>query len=509
MEEIIKTLSDWVWSDYFIYLCLLAGLYFSVRTGFLQITAIKEMLRLLFGKKSSDRGISPFQAFALAISGRVGTGNIIGVATAIALGGPGAIFWMWVIAFLGAASAFAESTLAQIYKEEKDGQYLGGPAFYIQKGLGVKWYAMVFAITTLVSTWLLLPGIQSNSISNAITNVSGIGFYSILGFEVNLVGLFIVFLLMLIIFGGVKRLSKVAEIIVPFMAGAYILMALIICGINYQAIPDVFGLIFSAAFNQEAMFSGVFGMAIAWGVKRGIYSNEAGQGTAPHAAAAAAVKHPAQQGLVQAFSVYVDTMFICTMTGLMILFTGQYNVRNPDFAENPQINEYVVQHIDGSYDYTAFTQLAVSQHFSSFGETFIAVSLFFFAFTTIMAYYYYAETNLNFIFGKRNNKLLLQALRIIFLIIVYMGTVHTADMAWAIGDIGVGLMAWVNFIAILLLSRIVFKVWKDYQRQKKEGHEDPIFVAKNLGIKNAETWKDINERLRSEDELEDVRNQTN
>src|SRR5690606_1450132 len=223
------------------------------------------------------------------------------------------------------------------------------------------------------------------------------------------------------------------------------------------------------------MFSGVFGMAIAWGVKRGIYSNEAGQGTAPHAAAAAAVKHPAQQGLVQAFSVYVDTIFVCTATALMILFTGQYNVRNPEITTNPQVNEYIVQHIDGSYDYTAFTQLALSQHFSSFGETFVAISLFFFAFTTIMAYYYYAETNLNFIFGKRNNKVYLRILQIVFLVAVYMGTVHTADLAWAIGDIGVGLMAWVNFIAILLLSKTVFKVWKDYQRQKKEGHEDPIF----------------------------------
>src|SRR5690554_662570 len=260
MEEIIKIVSNWVWSDYFIYLCLLAGLYFSIRTGFLQITAVKEMLRLLFGKKSSDRGISPFQAFALAISGRVGTGNIIGVATAIALGGPGAIFWMWVIAFLGAASAFAESTLAQIYKEEKNGKYLGGPAFYILKGLGVKWYAMLFAFITLVSTWLILPGIQSNSMSNAITNVSGIGFYSLLGFEFNLIGLFIIALLSLIIFGGVKRLSQVAEIVVPFMAGAYILIALTIIGLNYEAIPDVIGLIFSAAFNQEALFSGVFGI---------------------------------------------------------------------------------------------------------------------------------------------------------------------------------------------------------------------------------------------------------
>lgn len=509
MEEIIKVISDWVWSDYFIYLCLIAGLYFSVRTGFLQVTAIREMLRLLFGKKSSDKGISPFQAFALAISGRVGTGNIIGVATAIALGGPGAVFWMWMIAFLGAASAFAESTLAQIYKEEKNGKYLGGPAFYILKGLGVKWYAMLFAFITLVSTWLLLPGIQSNSMSNAITNVSGIGFYSILGFEFNLIGLFIIALLSLIIFGGVKRLSQVAEIVVPFMAGAYILIALTIIGLNYEAIPDVIGLIFSAAFNQEALFSGVFGMAIAWGVKRGIYSNEAGQGTAPHAAAAAAVKHPAQQGLVQAFSVYVDTLFVCTATAFIILFTGQYNVRNPAFTDNPQASEYVVQNIDAAHDYTAFTQLAVSQHFDSFGETFVALSLFFFAFTTIMAYYYYAETNLNFIFGKRNNKWLMLVLRIVFLLAVYMGTVHTADMAWAIGDIGVGLMAWVNFIAILLMSKVVFKVWDDYRQQKKQGKNEPIFVAENLGIKNADTWKEINERIRSAEELEKARNQTN
>ena len=205
---------------------------------------------------------------------------------------------------------------------------------------------------------------------------------------------------------------------------------------------------------------------------------------------------------------YVDTIFVCTATALMILFTGQYNVRNPEFTTNPQANEYIVQHIDGTYDYTAFTQLAVSQHFSSFGETFVAISLFFFAFTTIMAYYYYAETNLNFILGKRNNKIYLRILQIVFLVTVYMGTVHTADLAWAIGDIGVGLMAWVNFIAILLLSKIVFKVWKDYLHQKKQGREDPIFVAKNLGIKNADTWKDINDRLRPDDELEEVRNQT-
>lgn len=278
------------------------------------------MLRLLFDGKSSDKGVSSFQAFAIAISGRIGTGNIAGVATAIAMGGPGAVFWMWVIAFLGSASAFVEATLGQVYKQVINGQYRGGPAYYIEKGLGIKWYAILFAIATVLSTAIFLPGVQSNSIALSMQNAFDV--------PVAYTGAGIVILLGLIIFGGVKRIGKVAEIVVPFMAGGYILMAIVIMILNLSEIPSVFSLIVRSAFDLEPAFGGIFGMAVAWGVKRGIYSNEAGQGTAPHAAAAE-VSYPAKQGLVQAFSVFVDTLFVCTATAFMILFTGKYIVASP------------------------------------------------------------------------------------------------------------------------------------------------------------------------------------
>lgn len=287
MDDIINLISSYVWSYALIGLCALTGIYFSIRTGFLQIVYIKDMVRLLFSGEKSDKGITPFQAFSLAISGRVGTGNIVGVATAIAMGGPGAIFWMWLIAFLGSASAFIESALGQVYKQEIDGEYRGGPSYYIEKGLGIKWYAVLFAIITIMSCGLLLPGVQSNSISSALNNAFDIPIYNFVGIPINIVGFVIIGLLALIIFGGVKRLGQASEFIVPFMAGAYILMAIIIIGMNIHQVPSVLRLIFSSAFNQESLYSGVFGSAIAWGIKRGIYSNEAGQGTAPHAAAAA------------------------------------------------------------------------------------------------------------------------------------------------------------------------------------------------------------------------------
>src|SRR5690606_33324677 len=386
MDNIISSISNLVWSEVLIYLCLCTWLYFSIRTGFLQVTYLKDMLRLLFAKKKSDECISSFQAFALAISGRVGTGNIIGVATAIFYGGPGAVFWMWVIAFLGSASAFVEATLGQLYKQKEGNEFRGGPAFYIEKGLGVKWYAAIFAILTIVSAGLLLPGVQSNAIASSAFNA-----YQI---DPSYTGIAIVGLLVLIIFGGVKRLGTVAEFVVPFMAGGYILMTLIIIGINFQQIPEVFALIFKSAFSLDATFGGIIGMAIAWGVKRGIYSNEAGQGTAPHAAAAADVSHPAQQGLVQAFSVYVDTLFVCTATALMILFTGMYNVTNVDAAGQP--TTLLVEYLP-NVDYNGFTQAAVSHHFPGFGNGFVAIALFFFAFTTIMAYFYYADTNVAYL----------------------------------------------------------------------------------------------------------------
>lgn len=471
MEEIIGKINDLVWSNALILLCMGAGIYFSIVTRFVQLRYIKEMICLLFGGNSSSKGVSSFQAFAIAISGRIGTGNIAGVATAIAMGGPGAVFWMWLIAFLGSASAFIEATLGQIYKQVNNGQYRGGPAFYIEKGLGIKWYAIIFAVATILSTALFLPGVQSNSIALSMHNAFQI--------PVAYTGIAVAVLLGLIIFGGVKRIGKVAEIVVPFMAGAYILMAIIIMVMHIHQIPSVIMLIIKSAFNLEPAFAGVFGMAIAWGVKRGIYSNEAGQGTAPHAAAAAEVSHPVKQGLVQAFSVYVDTLFVCTATAFMILFTGQYNVMDPKGG-------FIIENLPGAKIGAEYTQYAVNSHFPTLGAGFVAISLLFFAFTTIMAYYYIAETNLSYL-DKKGNRWAVWILRILILTATFYGSVKTAEAAWTLGDIGVGVMAWLNVIAILLLRKPALKAFKDYQQQRKAG-KDPIFNAKALGIKNTDEW---------------------
>jgi alanine or glycine:cation symporter, AGCS family len=472
MEKIITAINDIIWSNALIILCLGTGIYFSIVTRFLQVRYLREMLRLLFKGESSDKGVSSFQAFSLAIAGRVGTGNIAGVATAITMGGPGAVFWMWMIAFLGSASAFIEATLGQIYKQVKDGQYRGGPAFYIEKGLGLKWYAVIFSIATILSTAFFLPGVQSNSIAT--------GMYNAFSTPTAVTGGVVVILLALIIFGGVKRLGRVAELVVPFMAAAYILMAVVIIMMNIKQVPEVFGLIMRSAFDVEPAFAGIFGMAVSWGVKRGIYSNEAGQGTAPHAAAAAEVSHPVKQGLVQAFSVYVDTLFVCTATALMILFTGKYNVANPGGG-------FLRENLPGVGTGPQYTQEAIANHFPSLGSPFVAIALFFFAFTTLMAYYYIAETNLSYLNKRGLKSWKLWALRILILSSVFYGSVKTAEVAWTLGDIGVGLMAWLNIIAILLLQKPALKALKDYQRQRKQ-KLDPHFNATALGIKNAEEW---------------------
>lgn len=472
MNELINNINSIVWSDALIVLCLGAGVYFSVITRFLQVRYLRDMVGLLFNGQASDKGVSSFQAFSMAIAGRVGTGNITGVATAIAMGGPGAVFWMWTIAFLGSASAFIEATLGQIYKQVKDGQYRGGPAFYIEKGLGMKWYAVVFAIATILSTALLLPGVQSNSIATSIHTAFNV--------SPAVTGVGVAVLLALIICGGVRRIGKVAEIVVPFMAAAYILMAVVIICMNITAVPAMFGLIFRSAFDLEPAFAGIFGLAVSWGVKRGIYSNEAGQGTAPHAAAAAEVTHPVKQGLVQGFSVYIDTLFVCTATAFMILFTGQYNVVNPEGG-------FLAENMPGVPIGPEFTQRAVDTYFPTLGAGFVAISLFFFAFTTIIAYYYIAETNLSYLDKKEKNKWIVWVLRLVIVFAVFYGSIRTAEIAWAVGDIGVGIMAWLNIVAIFLLRKPAMLALKDYAAQKKLGI-DPVFSAKKLGIKNADEW---------------------
>ncbi len=479
-EEIINTINQYVWSYPLIGLCLFAGIYFTIATKFLQVRHVGEMLRLLFKGKESERGISSFQALSIAISGRVGTGNIAGVATAIALGGPGAIFWMWVIAFLGATSAYVEATLGQIYKEVKNGEYRGGPAYYIEKGLGMRWYGILFAIATLMACGIFLPGVQSNSIASAVDTAFSIPNYASGGIIVALLGL--------VIFGGVKRIGQVAQFVVPFMATAYILMAIIIIAMNITRVPDVFMLIINSAFGIDQTFAGIIGMAIAWGVKRGIYSNEAGQGTAPHAAAAAEVSHPAKQGLVQAFSVYIDTLLVCTATAFMILFTNQFNVILD--GSDPKNIQYIVEHLPGVEYGPEFTQQAIESQLPGIGKAFVAIALMFFSFTTIMAYYYIAECNVAYMDRSGKHKWAIQALRIVILSATFAGTTMTAAGAWTLGDIGVGLMAWLNIVAILLLRKPALIALKDYQEQKRAG-KDPVFDPQRLGIKNAKIWEEM------------------
>lgn len=490
MEDIIKAIYDVIWSNWLVYLCLVAGLYFSCRTRFSQLRHIKEMVALLFKGEKSSQGISSFQALCTALAGRIGTGNIAGVATAIAMGGPGALFWMWAIAFLGAGSAFAESALAQIYKEEHEGQYRGGPAYYIEKGLGnntfSKWYGIIFAIVTVFATGLFLPGVQSNSIAVAVNNAFGISTW--------IIAAVIVILLGLIIFGGIKRISSAAELIVPFMGGLYILMSIVIIIVNIGDLPRVISLIFKSAFGAEAALGGIIGSTIAWGVKRGVYSNEAGQGTGPQAAAAAEVSHPAKQGLVQAFSVYVDTLFVCSATGFMILMTGTYNVMNE------ATGQMIVENLPGVEVGPIYTQNAVDTLIPGFGAAFVAIALFFFAFTTLMAYYYIAEVNLTYIVKKMNggksSLIFTNCLRLVLLGATIFGCVKTAEIAWMMGDIGVGSMAWLNIIDILALSNVVMKCFKDYENQMKAGvpREERTFDPIKLGIKNADYWVEKNKK---------------
>ncbi|MEH7442161.1 alanine/glycine:cation symporter family protein [Bacillus sp. JJ1122] len=475
MEVFVNWLNGILWSTPVIYIILGIGLLFSILTRFLQVRHIKDMVMLMFQGKSSDAGVSSFQALSIALSGRVGTGNIAGTATAIAMGGPGAVFWMWAIAFIGAGSAFVESTLAQIYKVKQDGLYRGGPAYYIEKGLGIRWFAIAFAISALLAMALLMPGIQSNSIAIGMENAFGV--------SKSVTGLIVIALLGLIIFGGVKRIANVAQYTVPFMALGYILVSLVIIAMNITELPAVFALIFKSAFGADSMFGGILGSAIAWGVKRGIYSNEAGQGTGPHAAAAAEVSHPAKQGLVQAFSVYIDTLFVCSATAFMILFTGMFNTVGPDGKA------FLVENLAGVEAGPGYTQAAVDSVIPGFGAGFVAVALFFFAFTTIMAYYYMAETNIAYLLKGRDGKVPMFILKVVILGATFYGAIKEASLAWALGDAGLGLMVWLNLIAIILLAKPALIALKDYEAQKKQGL-DPVFNSKKLGIKNAEYWEE-------------------
>lgn len=483
--SISSSLDGFFWGKVMIYLCLAAGIYFSVLMKFPQLRLIKDMVKLLFKGKSSAEGVSSFQGFAMALGGRVGTGNITGVASAIYFGGPGAVFWMWLIAFVGAGSAYIEAALAQVWKQEIHGEYRGGPAYYIEKGLGSRSLGMAFAILTMVSCGLLLPGIQSNAFSIAATASFGI--------NPLFIGVLFSGLLGYIVFGGGKRIARVAGAVVPFMAIAYMLLAVIILLVNFSTIPYVFGLIFSSAFNMNAAYGAIFGLAISWGVKRGIFSNEAGQGTGAQAAGAAEVSHPAKQGLVQSFSVYVDTLLVCSATAIMIISTNAFNVANP-------AGGFLTENMPG-ITYGNFTQEAFNTFVPGVGGAFVAVALGFFTFTTVLAYAFYTDSNVGYIFRHNSHgngyKMAITASRVGIVAMVFLGTILSADVVWNFGSAGVGAMAWFNVIAIILLTKPGIATLKDYEAQKKMGL-DPIFVPERIGVKGAELWHTIAEKKYSE-----------
>jgi AGCS family alanine or glycine:cation symporter len=474
VENIVDAVNSLIWSKALIGLCLGTGLYFSIRTRFMQVRGFGEMLRLMFQGRRSAAGVSSFQALAMSLSGRVGIGNIAGVATAITFGGPGAVFWMWMVAFLGASTAYVESTLAQIYKEKDDnGLYRGGPAYYIEKAMGQKWYAWTFAVATVIATGLLLPGVQANGIATSMQTAFGVA--------PAMSAAAIALTLGFIIFGGVRRIANFAEFVVPFMALGYVLVAVAIMIVKADEVPHVIALIFRSAFGMESAFGAVLGLAVEWGVKRGVYSNEAGQGTGPHPAAAAEVSHPAKQGYVQAFSIYVDTLLVCSATAFMILSTGMYNVVT-------KTGDKLVEALPGIEAGPGYAQSAVESVLPGYGAGFVAIAIMFFAFTTIVAYYYMAETNIQYINRKVHRPWMVLALRIGIIAAVGYGTVRSASTAWALGDIGVGLMAWLNIIAILILQKPALLALKDYEAQKKAG-KDPVFDPDALGIRNAEFWR--------------------
>ncbi|MER2088405.1 MAG: alanine/glycine:cation symporter family protein [Sporosarcina sp.] len=486
MENLVNWLVDQVWSLGLVIFVLGAGLFFTIVTRFVQVRYFKQMIKLIFEGKSSESGISSFQAFCLALAGRVGIGNIAGVATAIAFGGPGAIFWMWVMAILGGASAFIESTLSQVYKRKIGNEYRGGTPYFIEKGLNMRWFAVVMAVVVTLSYGILVPGIQANSIA--------VGFENVLGWNKSITGILLVALLGVIIFGGVKRIASVADKVVPFMAVGYVIVTFIVLFANISEVPKMFSLIFSSAFGMNEAFGGIVGSAIAWGVRRAIFSSVAGVGEATYSSAAAEVTHPAKQGLVQAFSIYIDTIVVCTATAFMILSTGMYSV-------TPIGKEPIVETMGDIEAGPIYTQQAVETVFPGFGALFVSIAIFFFAFTTLMAYYYIAETTIVYLDRKVRAQWLKTVLKVTFLAMVYVGSVKSASFMWALGDLGFGSMAWLNLVAILLLTKPTLNVLKDFDVQMKAG-KDPVFDPIKVGIKGADFWEERCKQMELDSSIE-------
>ncbi|GAA1198151.1 alanine/glycine:cation symporter family protein [Prauserella alba] len=470
--EVLTQINEWLWTP-LVVVALGFGLLLTFLTRCMQIRLLPTMIRQLArGEQQSGEGISPFQALSLAMSSRVGVGNIAGVATAIAAGGPGALFWMAAMTFLGGATAFVESTLAQIFKRRIDGQFRGGMPYYIEKGLGLRKVAVGAAVVAALLYAVLAPGIQSNAISSS--------FDSALGVDPLISAVVITVALAFIIIGGRKRIVKFVQVIVPFMAGAYILAAVVVLAFNVTALPSAVGLVLSSAFGAHSVYGGILGAAIAWGVRRALFSNVAGVGEGTYSAAAAQVSHPAKQGLVQCLSVYIDTLFVCMATGLMIIVTGAYNVEP---AEGPAL----ASNLPGTEAGPAYTQAAMDSVSAGAGGPFVAVALALFAFSTLVAFYYISETNLAYVL-RRTPTAATAVLKAALLTMTFWGAVQSADLIWAIGDIGYASLAWVNMLCLLLLTKPALRALRDFDAQRRRGL-DPTFDPASIGLGNLDCWE--------------------
>lgn len=454
--------------DITIVVLLMTGLFFTITTGLVQLRLFPQSLReMWFGRSSKGQSLTPFQAFATGLASRVGVGNIGGVATAIALGGPGAVFWMWITATVGMSSGFAESTLAQVYKTKNaDGTFRGGPAYYISKGLRAPWLGTLFAIILVFTFGFAFNAVQSNSIVEATHNAWN--------WKPEYVGFTLVALTACIIFSGVKRIGQFASVVVPFMALVYLIVAFIIVGMNISLVPSIIGKILESAFNAQSVAGGIFGgivsQAMMMGIKRGLYSNEAGMGSAPNTAATADVKHPASQGLIQMLGVFVDTMIVCSCTAIIILLSDNYG--HADFKG------------------VVLTQHALTYHLGDFGKHFLAFILLLFCYTTIVGNYAYAENNVRFL---KNKPALILVFRLSVLFFIYFGAVKSASTVWNFADTIMAVMALINLGAILCLSPIVWLVLRDYQRQLNAKKEPEFKLSEHPQLQNKgidqEIWK--------------------
>ncbi|MGP4059269.1 alanine/glycine:cation symporter family protein [Halobacillus sp. H74] len=462
MQEVLGFLNDWMWGTILVVTLLGLGLWFSIKLNFVQFRYIPEMIRVLFDKRSisaeGKKGTSPFQAFAISTASRVGTGNLAGVAAAITVGGPGAVFWMWIVAILGGASSFIESTLAQVYKVPDKDQYRGGPAYYIEKGLKNRTLGIIFAITITFTYGLVFSSVQSNTIRLAFEN----------SFNVDkwLMGGLLTLAVALIIFGGLKRIAQVTQFIIPIMAIFYIILAGYVLLANLGQVPTMFGQIFAGAFGFREIAGGTFGGMILIGIKRGLFSNEAGMGSAPNAAATSEVTHPVKQGLIQTLGVFTDTLLICSATAVIILFAGDYAGTDLDGIQ--------------------LTQEAFESQLGAWAAIFIAIAILLFAFSSIIGNYYYGETNIEFI---KTSKVNIFIYRVAVLAMVMFGAVAEFGLVWSLADLTMGIMALINLYAILRLSSVAYAALKDYRRQRKEG-KDPVFYQDHLpGVDGMEYWR--------------------